>query len=135
MFSSKNRKEICIEVDTLHQAIQIITSIIGIFENDVNVYDANEFCRMENDKSGLFSFKVKDTFVGISYGNEIDEYEQTERYSVCYEGKLFDGDKDGYNEHGYDRWEEAIAIYHTYGDMIHIRDNEYDVSFDYGDWN
>ena len=69
-----DRKEICIEVDTLHQAIQIITSIIGIFENDVNVYDANEFCRMENDKSGLFSFKVKDTFVGISYGNEIDEY-------------------------------------------------------------
>lgn len=68
------RKEIYIEVDTLHQAIQIITSIIGIFENDVNVYDADEFCRMKNDKSGLFSFKVKDTFVGISYGNEIDEY-------------------------------------------------------------
>ena len=35
----------------------------------------------------------------------------------------------------YDKFEDAIALYHEYGDMIHINDNEYGVSFDYGDWN
>ena len=69
------------------------------------------------------------------FGNEITEYEQIERYTVWYEGYLFDGDTDGYNEHGYDRFEDAIALYHAYGDMIHIEDNEYGLSFDYGDWN
>ena len=69
------------------------------------------------------------------FGNEIDEYEQTERYTVWYEGQLFEGDKPGYNEHGFDRWVDAIALYNTYGDIIHIRDNEYGCSFDYGDWN
>lgn len=73
------------------------------------------------------------------FGNEIDEYEQTERYAVWrytvwYEGKLFEGDSDGYNEHGYDSWDDAIAMYHAYGDMIHIRDNKYDCSFNYGEW-
>lgn len=69
------------------------------------------------------------------FGNEIDEYEQIERYTVWYEGHLFEGDKDGFNEHGYDRWEDATELYHTYGDMIHITDNEYDVTFEYGEWN
>lgn len=69
------------------------------------------------------------------FGNEIDEYEQRARYTVCYEGYLFEGDTDGLNEHDYDRWEDAIALYDAYGDMIHIKDNLYDVSFDYGEWN
>lgn len=69
------------------------------------------------------------------FGNEIDEYEQIERYTVWYEGYLFEGDTDGYNEHGYDKFEDAISLYNAYGDMIHIKDNEYGVSFDYGDWN
>lgn len=69
------------------------------------------------------------------FGNEIDEYEMIERYTVWYEGHLFDGDKDGYNEHNYDSFEDAIELYNFYGDMIHIRDNEYGVSFDYGEWN
>lgn len=69
------------------------------------------------------------------FGNEIDEYEQIERYTVWYEGHLFEGDTDGLNEHGYDKWEDAVALYHAYGDMIHIRDNKYDCSFDYGEWN
>ena len=69
------------------------------------------------------------------FGNEIDEYQQIERYAVCYTGKLFDGDKDGFNEHGYDRWEDAVALYYAYGDIIHIRDNLYGVTFDYGEWN
>lgn len=69
------------------------------------------------------------------FGNEIDEYEQRARYTVCYEGYLFEGDTDGLNEHDYDRFEDAIALYDAYGDMIHIKDNLYDVSFDYGEWN
>lgn len=28
------------------------------------------------------------------FGNEVDEYEQTERYTVWYEGHLFAGDTD-----------------------------------------
>ena len=69
------------------------------------------------------------------FGNEVDEYEQIERYTVWYEGYLFDGDTDGYNEHGYDKFEDAITLYDAYGDMIHIKDNEYGVSFDYGEWS
>lgn len=68
------------------------------------------------------------------FGNEIDEYEQKARYTVLYEGHIFEGDTDGLNEHDYDKWEDAIALYYAYGDMIHIKDNQYDVSFDYGDW-
>ena len=69
------------------------------------------------------------------FGNEIDIYEQIERYTVFYNGYLFDGDANGYNEHGYDRFEDAIALYHAYGDMIHIKDNEYNVTFEYVEWN
>ena len=57
------------------------------------------------------------------------------KYTVWYEGALFEGDTDGFNEHGYDIWEEAIALYYTYGDMIHIKDNEYGCTFEYGEWN
>ena len=69
------------------------------------------------------------------FGNEVDEYEQIEKYSVCYEGYLFEGDTDGYNEHGIDRWEDAISIYNAYPDIVSIRDNEYGVTFSNGDWN
>lgn len=69
------------------------------------------------------------------FGNEIDEYEQKAKYTVWYEGYLFDGDTDGYNEHDIDNWEDANALYDAYGDMIHIRDNEYGVTFEYGEWN
>jgi hypothetical protein len=70
-----------------------------------------------------------------AFGNEIDEYEQVERYTVCYVGHLFDGDTDGYNAHGVDRWEDAIALYYMYPDMISIRENEYDVIFARGEWS
>lgn len=70
------------------------------------------------------------------FGNEIDEYEQVENYTACYKGKLFEDDTDGYNYHGYDRWEDAIALYHAYPDMdISIKDNKYDVTFENGEWN
>ena len=78
--------------------------------------------------------KVINTYTDV-FNREIDEYEQMERYTVWYEGKLFDGDTNGYNKHNFDKWEEAIQLYYTYGDMIHIKDNYYDVSFDYGEWN
>lgn len=69
------------------------------------------------------------------YGNEVNEYEQVKKYTVWYEGYIFNGDSNGINEHGYDRWEDAVSLYYAYGDMIHITDNEYDVTFEYGDWN
>ena len=78
--------------------------------------------------------KVIGSYIDV-FGNEINEYEQIERYTVWYEGHLFEGDSDGLNEHGYDKWEDAIALYVAYGDMIHIKDNRYDVTFDCGEWN
>ena len=68
------------------------------------------------------------------FGNEIDEYEQVERYTVLYKGILFYGDSEGYNEHGYDNLDEAMNLYNVYGDMIHIIDNETGLRFDYGEW-
>lgn len=69
------------------------------------------------------------------FGNEIDEYEQIEKYTVGYEGHIFEGDTDGWNEHGYDRLEDAMALYYRYGDMIQIKDNEYGIIFSHGEWN
>ena len=77
--------------------------------------------------------KVIGFYVDV-FGNEIDEYEQIERYTVWYEGFLFEGDTDGINEHGYDNWEDAIALYNFYGNMIHIEDNKYGMTFSNGDW-
>lgn len=68
------------------------------------------------------------------FGNEIDIYEQTEKYSICYTGIIFYGDSDGYNEHGYDRWEDVISIYYAYPNIT-IRDNEYGTTFHDGEWN
>ena len=70
------------------------------------------------------------------FGNEIDEYEQIERYTVVYKGHLFDGDTDGWNTFNTDNWDEAIGMYHAYANYteMYIKDNEYGVTFD-GDWN
>ena len=68
--------------------------------------------------------KIINTYID-AYDNEIDEYEQIKRYTVWYEGYLFDGDTEGYNKHDYDKFEEAIALYNQYGEMIHIKDNLY----------
>lgn len=74
-------------------------------------------------------------FYTDAFGHEVDEYEQIEKYTVWYEGCLFEGDTEGFNEHYYDNWEDVIALYHTYGDMIHIKDNEYGCIFEHGEWN
>ena len=69
------------------------------------------------------------------FGNEIDEYEQTERYTLSYEGVLFEGDSEGFNCHDIDSWNDAIAIYDAYPNMrISIIDNLYDVTFVDGEW-
>lgn len=78
--------------------------------------------------------RVIDSYIDV-FGNEQDVYEEIERYTVWYEGFLFEGDTDGFNEHNYDSFDDAMSLYHAYGDMIHIRDNEYGVSFDYGEWS
>ena len=71
------------------------------------------------------------------FGNEITEYEQIERYTVRYKGNIFQGDTDGWNSFNTDRWEDAIEVYHTYGDAteVSIKDNEYGVVFEDGDWS
>lgn len=63
------------------------------------------------------------------FDNEVTVYEQIEKYSICYKGYLFDGDSEGYNVHGYDRWEDTKAIYDAYPDIVSTRDNEYGVTF------
>ena len=69
------------------------------------------------------------------FGNEIDEYEQTYKYSVCYKGALFDGDTDGWNEIGFDSWVQAKEIYNMLnGKDVYITDNEYDCTFRDDEW-
>ena len=69
------------------------------------------------------------------FGNEIDVYEQIHKYTVGYEGFLFEGDSDGYNEHGYDRLEDAMELYYAYGECKSIKDNEYGIVFAHGEWS
>lgn len=56
------------------------------------------------------------------------------RYTVMYEGYLFFGDSDGLNCHDYDRWEDVQSLIYAYGDIIEMRDNEYDVHWKGGEW-
>ena len=58
------------------------------------------------------------------------------RYTVSYEGYLFYGDNEnGWNHHGYDRWEDVQSLINAYGDIIEVTDNEYGVPFAHGEWN
>ena len=57
-----------------------------------------------------------------------------ERYTVIYEGYLFYGDNDGLNFHDFDRWSDVQELINAYGDMIEVRDNEYDVHWKNGEW-
>lgn len=71
------------------------------------------------------------------FGNEIDEYEEIERYTLCYKGYIFEGDGDGWNSHNYDRWEDVKSVYDFYRDEsngMYIEDNQYGVTFKDGDW-
>ena len=59
-------------------------------------------------------------------------------YTLSYEGFLFEVDTDGWNAHGYDRWEDAVSILNAYkhyveeGQMtMYIEHNEYGVTLSY----
>ena len=66
---------------------------------------------------------------------ERGETETPARYTVMYEGYLFDGDKaDGLNMHDYDNWDEVQSLINFYGDVIEVRDNWYDVHWYKGGW-
>ena len=71
------------------------------------------------------------------FGNEITEYEQIEHYTVRYKGYIFQGDTDGWNSFNTDKWEDAIEFYHAYNNTteVSIKDNEYDVVFEDGEWS
>ena len=56
------------------------------------------------------------------------------RYTVSYEGHIFEGDSDGYNSHGYDRWDDAQSLIYAYGDVIRVDDNYYGCTWEKGEW-
>lgn len=57
------------------------------------------------------------------------------RYTVMYEGYLFDGDaEEGLNMFDTDSWQEVSELINAYGDLINVRDNEYDVLWANGEW-
>ena len=70
------------------------------------------------------------------FGNEIDEYEQIEKYTVWYKGCFFEGDTEGWNSAGFDSWENAYSFYNSFGFKDgYIKDNEYGCTFADGEWN
>lgn len=72
------------------------------------------------------------------FGVERDIHEEVERYTICYKGKLFDGDRDGWNSYNCDKWEFALGIYELLtakGVECYITDNQYDVVFRDGEWD
>lgn len=71
---------------------------------------------------------------GICFYTDVCGNEILEKYSVCYNGYLFEGDTDGYNTRGCESWESAKAIYDAYPDIVSIHDNEYGATFSNGDW-
>lgn len=57
------------------------------------------------------------------------------RYTVMYEGYLFEGDKaDGLNMHDYDNWDEVESLINAYGDVIEVLDHWYGVHWYKGEW-
>lgn len=63
-----------------------------------------------------------------------DDAEDEPRYSVMYDGYLFDGDSDGLNIHPYEKWEDVQTLINAYGDIIEVKDNYYDVHWSHGEW-
>ena len=58
------------------------------------------------------------------------------RYTVMYEGVLFMGDSDGLNCHDYENWKEIQELLNAYGtDLITVKDNEYGVYLEKGEWS
>jgi len=73
------------------------------------------------------------------FGNEIDLYEQKSKYTLWYNAKLHEEDKeDGFNSIDYDRWEDAIENYNYMVAQgvpdVSLADNEYGVTLKDGEW-
>ena len=66
--------------------------------------------------------------------DDLDNFDNSKRYSIIYEGYLFEGDSKGMNRHDFERFDDALEIYHHYGDIIQIDDNYYGVSLIGGEW-
>lgn len=60
--------------------------------------------------------------------------EQPMKYTVKYEGFLFEGDGDGWNIHETDSHDEAFGIADAYPDIVYVDDNEYGVTYHNGEW-
>lgn len=58
----------------------------------------------------------------------------TPKYTVVYEGFLFEGDTDGLNRHDTDSHDEAFGIANAYPDIVYVDDNEYGVTWHNGEW-
>lgn len=58
----------------------------------------------------------------------------TAKYTVVYEGFLFEGDTDGLNRHDTDSHDEAFGIADAYPDIVYVDDNEYGVTYHNGEW-
>jgi len=66
---------------------------------------------------------------------EDEEYlDEGPRFTVIYDGYLFYGDSEGRNSHDYDRWEDVKELMWAYGDIITVKDNYYDVTWENGEW-
>lgn len=85
--------------------------------------------------------------VEVWIDEQIDEYQESDlddlleferkesRYTVSYIGYLFEGDKlCERNYHDIDSWKEVEELINHYGDMIHVDDNYYGVSWENGKW-
>ena len=60
------------------------------------------------------------------------------KYTLHYEGSLFEGDTDGWNHQHYDRWEDIHSVFSFYAHYVeegqmdmYITDNEYGVMLVY----
>lgn len=56
------------------------------------------------------------------------------KYSIHYEGYIFDGDSDGWNHHDEDDWQNVSWMMNAYPD-IYVEDNEYGVVWHQGEWS
>lgn len=56
------------------------------------------------------------------------------RYTIMYEGYLFDGDTTGLNVHDMDSWSDVQGVIDAYGEIVEVQDNEYGVTWSHGSW-
>lgn len=65
-----------------------------------------------------------------------DDEDEMARYTVWYEGIIFDGDaEDGINEHNCETFAEAMKIYERYPEFVAVHDNIYNATLWDGEWN